>query len=69
MVYLLQHDSDVYLGEMGNNVGLVLVPKNIEDAFICFKNASLKLNKEALFNLGMCYENGLGTSKDIKKVM
>lgn len=38
------------------------------DAFTCFKLAADRGYSKAQFNVGLCYEHGRGTEKDLEKV-
>lgn len=64
--------SEAGYGPANNNLGYfkekgIFIPPNPNEAFKLYEAAASSAVPEAFYNLGRCYQNGLGTEKDFQK--
>lgn len=66
---VFQEASRALSGDVENRLGMVCMSKGQHtEAMKHFRRASHHENAVAAYNMGQCYELGLGTSQNLKKV-
>lgn len=63
----MKNASKKYIGHTQNMIGLQLIEKDPSHGFLHFETAGKLGCSKANFNLGICFETGKGTKKDLEK--